>query len=1308
MAGTIFGERRTRSQLTLPDDLLLRLPQRSPMKDARSARRHLVPQSNMHQLETADNSLDGLASSANNEKEGKGKSNPKRSMSPTQDTEMQVPRTEPPPERELKRAKVDVDVVENSESTLNRRAGVATRRKLHARNASDPNSSRMQRSTRTRSTTPAGSIKPVSSTGVTSLSTIDLPPSKGRAQSVPIFPTYYPSPFVDLKNPPPSPRRTRSRSPEREERRLRITFEPTKLDAFVDEAEEKMAVEEEGTLIPSAAKDVSQQPEIILESQPMDMRATASEDLINNIYLENTTNIHPNSPPTVFKRDIRSTPPPTCLIPSVTLSPLTPLPETPHPSKFRMLTKDWKGQHLIASNGPEEQAEENTASIMAVGTSEPTPPVTNPSLTMTRTSPPPQSRLANSRYATLMGLSSTSSMSSTSNPGPSGINRSSLLVLGRGSSSSSDSNAFSVLMQARRGTGRIPARGDENKVKRSMESSVSNASESPKSNTDNAGESRIEPLGDNPRRSTLRTRMRPREKPKIEVVPAFHIAQEDESGDRTGSKQTSNDQEAPATPVMFTVNQMEPPLVATVEGHRAPSPESTPSITGGVAQWMPSSELVSMTHHRHDEAHAKSDGEHSSMLGNQGGLAVGSTRVVGGRVIEGGVELQAEQHYESSDTASRHINTEPDASAKKGRLRLTRKHLPATIIPVGRITRSTASKMKAKELVNAPPALRSSTPVTLADQGSAASIPEIVEESKSEAAARVDNMNQSGPADNASSPPGSSMRTSSPVRKLIDSNYARPTTSSAAKVTKTPTRGARLSPYKHGRNSPIRLSRPPSTSSLPFSTSFVDQGRLGATSSLSTLANALEKLRKPPPSRPNTSLGFHDQSDESIVPQEVSSSDGTTLGKERPSSSTKLRPRSSSFSLPTSTSSSSSRITKPQSSVQRPISAFLTGKQGFDSTNDVNLFAKPGNGLPPRPKFFGVGGGGVFGMGMKSRAHKVSRKTSLPMVVGSPVKGGEIVNTADDYTDVVNVDDHSLEIVMDIVPDAKDLDIDEYFVPIAADSAEETGKNGKDDINPWKTSSRRASLASLALSESLNALPPKGTMGPPPMIPRHGQRITRSVSSSYASVTQSAEDKVQSGRRRTGSVVITGSRSSEGDSRGSDVSSSLKFMKDCVVFVDVRTDDGDDAGSLFVEMLEGTGAKILTRVGQTCTHIIFKNGLLSTISRYRLLRDPKPLVVGIAWVVECVEQRKHVDETNFLIDIADMNVAGVNKRRKSLLPKLVTREASDVSTHDVDNGQEGDGDQSMDGSNSSLVLDDDLPPLEKARRRKSILVGPRS
>ena len=36
----------------------------------------------------------------------------------------------------------------------------------------------------------------------------------------------------------------------------------------------------------------------------------------------------------------------------------------------------------------------------------------------------------------------------------------------------------------------------------------------------------------------------------------------------------------------------------------------------------------------------------------------------------------------------------------------------------------------------------------------------------------------------------------------------------------------------------------------------------------------------------------------------------------------------------------------------------------------------------------------------------------------------------------------------------------------------------------------------------------------------------------------------------------------------------LGILKSCVVFVDVRTEEGEDAGDLFVDMLKGLGAKV--------------------------------------------------------------------------------------------------------------------------------------
>ncbi|KAF8513490.1 hypothetical protein JB92DRAFT_2721312 [Gautieria morchelliformis] len=103
---------------------------------------------------------------------------------------------------------------------------------------------------------------------------------------------------------------------------------------------------------------------------------------------------------------------------------------------------------------------------------------------------------------------------------------------------------------------------------------------------------------------------------------------------------------------------------------------------------------------------------------------------------------------------------------------------------------------------------------------------------------------------------------------------------------------------------------------------------------------------------------------------------------------------------------------------------------------------------------------------------------------------------------------------------------------------------------------------------------------------------------------------------------------------------SLDVLKDCIIFVDVRTEEGEDAAALFVDMLRGLGARASIGPGKSCTHLVYKAGLPSTISKYKLLPEPRPLPVSIGWVVECVEKRAHVDETRFLVNLNEIGVAG--------------------------------------------------------------------
>lgn len=73
-----------------------------------------------------------------------------------------------------------------------------------------------------------------------------------------------------------------------------------------------------------------------------------------------------------------------------------------------------------------------------------------------------------------------------------------------------------------------------------------------------------------------------------------------------------------------------------------------------------------------------------------------------------------------------------------------------------------------------------------------------------------------------------------------------------------------------------------------------------------------------------------------------------------------------------------------------------------------------------------------------------------------------------------------------------------------------------------------------------------------------------------------------------------------------------------VVFVDVRTSEGDDASSVFIDMLKSLGARVLGKHTNLVTHIVFKAGRPATLQRAKIC-SPQPDVVGIGWVVKTKE-----------------------------------------------------------------------------------------
>ncbi|KAF7315215.1 BRCT domain-containing protein [Mycena indigotica] len=518
------------------------------------------------------------------------------------------------------------------------------------------------------------------------------------------------------------------------------------------------------------------------------------------------------------------------------------------------------------------------------------------------------------------------------------------------------------------------------------------------------------------------------------------------------------------------------------------------------------------------------------------------------------------------------------------------------------------------------------------------------------------------------------------------SSFASPTKASSARAAATrkkpvsavagPSSGS-MSPAKNrlDRASSVFNTRPPPL----FPRAFTE-----GSSSLQSLTTALERLRAPPPERPNTSLGFSRDDVETSLGESSKSVDDRNIGLGRPSKGA-LQRATTVASIPSRSSSSSSiaesssaAATKTQL-VQRPLTSFLNGKSGGTAK-------------------LAVGGGSILRGGAFSArgrmAPKVSRNPGLPSVMGSPVKGG--TSGAGEGGDAPMLEEElgppqaDTDQAVERVTSPRSVTFD--LESLGFEPAKRVKK--KEILADWKSNaSRRASMALHELSKSIS-LPIK-PMGPPESpADRLGMR---SSSSSYPSSSSSTD--------ATGSVDVEGMRRSTRIAKAAvadmsvdeDVASSsttpapLTVLKGCVIFVDVISEMGDDSlRSLYSDTLKTLGARIQGSVGQTCTHIVYKNGLRSTYSKYKALSEPRPFLVGMEWVVKCAETKTRQDETPYLIDLDDMNTTAP-KRRKTMMPLF----GSSVGDDSMDEGH------SLDISSNSIIMGDDLTPLERARQRKA-------
>ncbi|PWN93045.1 hypothetical protein FA10DRAFT_257422 [Acaromyces ingoldii] len=154
---------------------------------------------------------------------------------------------------------------------------------------------------------------------------------------------------------------------------------------------------------------------------------------------------------------------------------------------------------------------------------------------------------------------------------------------------------------------------------------------------------------------------------------------------------------------------------------------------------------------------------------------------------------------------------------------------------------------------------------------------------------------------------------------------------------------------------------------------------------------------------------------------------------------------------------------------------------------------------------------------------------------------------------------------------------------------------------------------------------------------------------------ESDESLVASGR---GGMIPSAIRASRGDASSTGPgqtrhSSSRRFLRGLVILVDVREQDGDDASSTWVEMLRSMGAKVMVRASERrLSHIVFKSGKPATLHHFRAQPDPKPLVVGVNWVLRCAEEGRKVNEEDYLVEVGKQAVFLKTRRKSSMAPKM--------------------------------------------------------
>jgi hypothetical protein len=254
-------------------------------------------------------------------------SSSKRSASPPPHDEYTS--TTPPEKRALKRIKCD-SLVGETQSDIENVKTVFRRHKrpgqTHSRTHSDPNIHPGRRSAKKRSVTPGKPFSTVSASPPPSLfSPVATSPRKERAKSVPLFPSINDIPHIDFRNPPPSPKRSRSssRSPSKDRTpKLRITSKTFPVSQMLPTIQDELPTTMDMDDDASSVLEEAEMPQIPASLNPLAAEAVASKPVPAP-----PTLITPTSQITLPV--IPATPATQSLNKLIPMSPLTPLPPTP-------------------------------------------------------------------------------------------------------------------------------------------------------------------------------------------------------------------------------------------------------------------------------------------------------------------------------------------------------------------------------------------------------------------------------------------------------------------------------------------------------------------------------------------------------------------------------------------------------------------------------------------------------------------------------------------------------------------------------------------------------------------------------------------------------------------------------------------------------------------------------------------------------------------------------------------------------------------------------------------------------------------